>query len=301
MTTSSSFSTRFAAFVLVTFAVLAGSSSSAQARQSDSDLRKENQQLTTKVQDLQNELDAARHDNDELRQRIAQLEQQIAALRRSPGSTGTAPATAPQAPEKVSIDESVPSASPRALFHAVVASYDKAMGEADIGKPGDPKWRTYIKKVEGWKSAANREFRAPITWYVRFVDGRTGRNGERIATLVAVDPQTDVRLGNQFDVVLSKLFSDRLANYDAHGGLNNTLLVLRGTVVPDIRVNEERPARGSFDNPPFIGPFAEFVYSVEVKSLLAAKDDEKEQPSSTRPKEPAKTPSTPAKTTPGKP
>lgn len=292
--------TRLVALVLVSFAMVSAAATPAIARQSDSDLRKENQQLTTKVQDLQNELDAARHDNEALKQQIAQLEQQIAALRRSSGGSGTAPATSPVVPEQVSVDESVPTASPRALFHAILDSYDKTMGGADIGKPGDAKRRMYLKKVEGWRSAANRDFRAPITWHVRFIDGRSAKNGDRIATLVVVDPKTDVRLGNQFDVLLSKLFADRLDFYKAHGGLDNIVMVLRGTVIPDIRINEERAARGSFDNPPFIGPFAEFIYSVDVKSLMAAKDDEKEQPAS-KPKEPARTPSAPSKTSPGKP
>ena len=202
--------------------------------------------------------------------------------RAAAGGPTTRGGTAPEEPEKVTVDETVPNASPRALFNALVDSYAKTTSDLDMGRDGDGKRRAYIKKLEGWKSQVDRQFRGPLVWHVRAVDSRTTRSGDRIVTLVAVDPETDVRLGNPFDVELSKIQMERLAWSDAHGELGP--LVLRGTLVPNVRINEAQATRGTFDNPPFIGPFAEFLYGVEVKSLMLAKED-KEANATTKPAE----------------
>lgn len=247
--------------------------------QSESDLRKQNQQLAAQVQDLQKELKAAQDRLKVLEAQITQLQQQLAAARAGGPSVRTP--VPPLEPEKVTIDERVPHASPRALLVALVTSYQKAVENMEIGKPGDGKRRAYIKKLEGWKASVDREFRGPITWHVRVLESRNGRGGERTVALQAVDPVTGVVLGDSFDVLLSTTVAERLAWYEDHGELE--VMVLRGTLVPDVRINEQRESRGSFDNPPFIGPFGEFVYSVEVKSLTPAKD-EKPQPA-TKPAE----------------
>ena len=267
----------FAAAVLATPAICASA-------QSDSDLRRQNQQLTAQVDDLKKQLKEAQDRNRQLQDRVSQLESQL--RRMAAGGAATPGGTTPEEPEKVTVDETVPSASPRALFKAIVDSYAKTTTDLDMGHPGDGKRRAYLKKLEGWKSQQDRELRGPITWHVRAVDSRTTRSGDLIVTLVAVDPETDVRLGNSFDVELSKLQAERLAWADAHGAPGP--LVLRGTLVPNVRINEDRGTRGTFDNPPFIGPFAEFLYSVEVKSLTLAKE-EKEPGATTKPVEPKDT------------
>ncbi|MHC4992284.1 MAG: hypothetical protein ACYTGC_15025, partial [Planctomycetota bacterium] len=76
------------------------------AGQSQADLRRENQRLATQVGDLEAQLQAARN-------RIAELEAQIASLREAMSRRATGPG-APMPPleaERVTIDESVPTAS----------------------------------------------------------------------------------------------------------------------------------------------------------------------------------------------
>ena len=56
-------------------------------------------------------------------------------------------------------------------------------------------------------------------------------NGNATARLVAVDPQTNVELGNPFDVVLPRALSDRLADLNARDELG--MMILRGTLNPN--------------------------------------------------------------------
>jgi hypothetical protein len=106
---------------------------------------------------------------------------------------------------------------------------------------------------------------------VRVLDNDVTPDGEQVVTMVAVDPVTETKLGDPFSVMLTRTLADRLAAYERRGELG--LLVLRGTLIPDVQINEDRPERGSFDKPLFIGPFAEFGYTIEVKSLLPVADD----------------------------
>ena len=247
------------------------------AQESDSDLRRQNQQLTTEVQDLQKRLEAAEQRNRELEERIAQLEQQLTARRTSP-ATSTLP---PLEEEEVSIDESVPNASPRALFKELVKSYEKSLAELDMGLNDERVQRGFLKQAESWRSRVNREYRSPIEWHVYAIDARQGANRERIVTFIAVDPKTDARLGDAFDVVLSQSLVDRMANLETRGELG--LLVLRGTLTPDVRINPARFDRGTFDNPPFIGPFAEYFFRIDATSVKLVRPEGVEDATSNQP------------------
>lgn len=272
--------------------------------QSDADIRKQNQQLAAKVQDLEKELEALRKDNAQYRQKIADLDQQIAAMRRG-GAAAVATQPAALQPEPVSVDESVPTASPRALFNAIVKSYEDAFNGMDLGRPGDAKRKAYLRKLDGWKSLMDRQHRTPITWHVVMVGEQPVTERTRIVKLQAVDPQTGTQLGLPFDVVLSRAGSDHLAAYESRGDMGP--MVLRGTAVPSVRVNEQRESRGAFDNPPFIGPFAELTFAVDAKSLLPVKEDQNQEAAGSNPgngstpapapaaKKPATRPATPEK------
>lgn len=274
--------------------------------QSDSDLRKQNQQLSARIQELEKQLKDALDQNKALEERIKQLQQQITALK-SGSRTATATPTPAATPEKVTIDESQPNASPRALLNGLVADYANTLGPIDMGQPGDGKRNNYVKKLEGWKSAVNREFRTPITWHVEIIGSTYDSHGNRVVKLIAVDPKSYVQLGQPFEVTLPKLIEERVALAESRGEAG--LFVLRGILAPAVRVNIARETRGSFDNPPFIGPFAELQFTVEPRSMLPAKDDEKDQPkaaskpadsksSSAPPAPPAAKPAKPVTTSP---
>ncbi|MHC4106939.1 MAG: hypothetical protein ACYSTY_02520 [Planctomycetota bacterium] len=241
---------------------VAGPASIASA-QSDSDLRKENQRLRTRVRDLERELDAAQNRIGELEVEVARLQEMVEALRAAPRPSTTAPAPEPP---KVTIDESIPHASPRALFNAVVKSYEKEIEALGIDA-NDPNERTvYLRELQRWAAAVNRDLRSPVEWHVRVLDRQGTRRGATVK-LRAVDPKTRAELGDAFDVRLSRNLARRLEQQLSH----EDVLVARGTLIPRVRVNEKRTARGVFDKPKFIGPYAELDLTVEVASLMPAK------------------------------
>lgn len=230
--------------------------------QSESDLRKQNQELTTKVKDLEADLAAARKQSDDLQKRVAALE---AALAARPGSNGAKPIP-PLEEEKTTIDESKANASPRALRKAIEESYQKSVANLPMGKAGDRDRIAYMRALAKWEPATEREYRMPVEWYVRVQPASMiDASRERMATFIAVDPVTGARLGDEFDVALSRSMAGRLAELEARNELD--VLVMKGTVVPNIRINTERESRGVFDNPLFIGPFAEYEFTVEPSGL----------------------------------
>lgn len=241
--------------------------------QSDSDLRKQNQELTTKVQDLQAELDAANKNIDALKKRIAQLEAQLAA--RGPGGASSRPGPPPLEQDKVTVDESKPAASPRSLFNAAVESYKKAVGDSPMGKADDKDRIAYMRKLERWKPATERELRLPIEWHVRLIEARP----PNIAIFQTVDPVTDARLGDTFEVKLPRSVAARLEELVKEGHGDPGVMVLKGTSVVSLNINADRQTPGSFDNPRFVGPFAEFQFGVEPLGVASAKP----APASTQP------------------
>lgn len=259
---------------LLVFAVLAPGLPAQRAfAQSESDLRRQNQELTTKVKDLEAELDAARKQADALQKRITALESQLAA--KSP-VTGHAPIP-PLEEEPVSIDESHANASPRALLNAVVESYRKAVTDLPMGQKGDRERAAYMRVIERWKGATEREYRMPIDWHVRVQPASMlDSKRERIATFIAVDPVTGTRLGDEFDVALSRSMAKRLEELDNRNELGT--LVMKGTVITQVRINLDRESRGSFDSPRFVGPFAEFEFTVEPSSIVPYKPAAATQP-----------------------
>ena len=248
-----------ARFGLVIAAVFLGGGLAARpaaAQQSPNDLRRENQRLRTQVGDLERELQAAEDRIDQLQRDIAELHRLLQATR----SRG--PATAPA--EKVTIDESVPHASPRALFRAIVDSYRQELHDRDLASDDYVQKRAvYLRAIDRWANRVNREMRAPIEWHVRLVEDEPVRS-LYVRRMMAVDPKTHVELGNSFGVLLPRGLARRIDEQVQRGDV----LVLKGALSPRVRLNQERAERGVFDKPRFIGPFAEFGFTVDVTSLL---------------------------------
>ena len=222
--------------------------------QSAEELRQENEQLQQQVRDLQKELDAANA-------RIARLERMIEQLQAR--SVDLEPLEEPE----VTIDESKPDASPRANLRAIVESHAEAMADMEMGRQDSPQRTGYMRALERWRAAAERQFKLPIEWHVRIVDDiLLNRDGSARVTVIAVDPETPAQLGDPFDLDLDRLTVRRIVPVRDRGDLDK--LKLNGVLVPHLRINLERPSRGPFDKPKFVGPFVEYALEVQVRSLV---------------------------------
>ena len=232
--------------------------------QSDRDLRQDNQRLQTQVNDMQRELDAARS-------RIADLERDLQTLMRRLGRTTGTPATttAQTPPERVTIDESVPNASPRALLRAIRESYTEATSNFDLGDDNSMAGRrqraAYLRAVESWARRIQREMKSSVVWHIRMLPMAEQGGGEPGLRVRAIDPETKVELGDPFTIRLNSAVRRKLATLDQRGPID--VLVLKGVLIPQVTLNQDRMDPGPFNNPPLIGPFAEFRFVVTANSL----------------------------------
>jgi cell division protein FtsB len=229
----------------------------AASAQSDADLRRENERLRTQVSDLQRELEAARNRIDQLEREVEKLRQLLAAA--PPMPNGQAPE------ERVTIDESVPQASPRALLQAIKDGYMSALLDLDPGEPDSKDREKYLRELSRWARRVNRELKSPIEWHVRITDRAIAPGDLPGLEVVAVDPETDVVLGEPFPVRLPQATVRQLRRLEQRGALG--VLVLRGVLMPEVMVNPQRDEQGLFNKPLFVGPFAEFSFWVEASSL----------------------------------
>jgi hypothetical protein len=231
--------------------------------QSDRDLREDNQRLQTQVNDMRRELDAART-------RIADLERELQALMRRVGGTTGSSSTTTQ-PQRVSIDESVPNASPRALLQATRESYAEATSDFEIGDFDSPTGRrqraAYLRAVESWARRIQREMRSSVVWHIRMLPMAEQGGEEPGLRVRAIDPETDVELGDPFTIRLNSAIRRKLTTLEQRGPID--VLVLKGVLMPRVIVNQDRMDPGPFDNPPLVGPFAEFQFIVTANSLTA--------------------------------
>lgn len=262
-------------FVAVAAAGLLFAGVQAATAQSDAALRRENDALRAQVKDLQNELDAARKQIGELEEMVKRLEAQI---RRMEAGGGTGPKPAGELPpEKVTIDESKPDASPRALLKALQDDYKQAMSDREKGAPNSADRSAYITAVERWARAANRQYRGPIEWHAVVQQAEPGPRGTATValTLQAVDPVTEVALGDPFPAAVdNRTLIRRIDDLARAGRLIDQTFVIKGILEPEVRVNPNREAAGTFNNPPLIGSFAEFRFYVDVRALQEPKQED---------------------------
>ena len=233
--------------------------------QSDRDLRDENQRLTTEVKQLTRELEAAKGQIQDLQRQVESLRTAMAALRRS--SPPRSPA--PLKEEALSIDESVPNASPRALLTALKASYDKTFADQDQGEPGTGERTGYLRLVDRWAASANRDYRTKVAWHVRVLHAQTMRGGLEVK-VQAVDPKTKTELGDPFVIALRRSVARRFAQLQERDLAD--VLVLKGTLHPQVVFNPQHKEALPYDTR-FIGPYAEFRLTVDVSSLLPPTDE----------------------------
>lgn len=229
--------------------------------QSDRDLRVENQRLKIQSKQLERELNAAKAKIEKLTKRVESLEKAL----KEAHKTAKKPKEQPKIVEVVTIDESVASASPRALFNAVKTSYEKALGNLDQGQSGDKNHKLYLKTVQRWVSTANREYRSKIIWHVQVLGSSPTRKGIAFE-LQAVDPKSKTKLGDPFFALLSKVLAKRYDQLIQRSGTQETI-ELRGTIHMNVTFVRSSSTAGPFDKTKLAGPYAQFDFDVEATSL----------------------------------
>lgn len=212
--------------------------------------------------------------------RIAELEAEVARLK---AQLATPPAAAPAAPASSPVADTAPFASPASVRLALEGDYTRSLAERLPAAGDQTAAAIFRRELERWVAGANRSYRHAVRWHGRLV--RTQPQGERLAvTLAPVDPVSGDSLGEEFTATLEPRIARRLSDRARTAAGDPWTLV--GTFIPEIRANPDRMERGIFDNPPLLGPGAEFRWRVEVESLVPARREP--------PAEPATEPAAPA-------
>jgi hypothetical protein len=261
--------TGFIAALFLTISAF-GAAAVAQDDTSTNDLRRQNQALRADLQEKEAELAAAHERIALLEQRIAELEARLAGTPTTrpapaPAVTPGRPAAGPGGSGAVTIDESIPSASPRALNRALESSYEQAIGPLDRGTPDSRERRNLLREIEHWAAGATRQFRDRITWHVEPVEYRYA--GEQLLLVVyAIDPSTRTRLGREFTLAVGHPGQRRRLDREFGDALPETLIV-RGTLIPKVAVNPRRETPGMFNQPPLLAPFVEHGFEINIDSI----------------------------------
>ncbi|MEM7228619.1 MAG: hypothetical protein AAF432_07370 [Planctomycetota bacterium] len=261
-------------FILIAVAAIAllGPAPSAMA-QSDADLRRENQRLREELQQLRREYDEQLRQMREMEKEMARLRQELANRPTDAGPTRPQPTTLPE-PE-ITVDESVPNASPRALHAALTANYREKLGTLEIGELGSGERTAYMRSLERWRQSVSREFKQRVAWHVKVSESSVLRNGDHRMRFIAIDPVSAAELGAPFDAVVSRGVVKRLRTLERRMRLDT--LVLTGVVTPTVRINPDRFSdAGAFKDYDLLGPFAEYGFEVDVQTLLPPEDPKDE-------------------------
>mgnify|MGYP006281215079 CR=1 FL=1 len=259
--------------VLYVSALLAGFlAQPAFAQQSQRELREENDRLRAQVEDLQRELEAAREEVRRLQALVTSLEKRLAAedLER-PERDGADQKTQPTLEEG-------PHDSPRALLREAARQYRETLSGMEQGDSADSAQRTaYLRALRQWTARFNREMRGQVRWPVQIVRNVRRVDRDYIVEMQMADPKTGATIGDAFRALVPRSVADRLAEREREMNLMEEAFLLHGTLIPNVQVNPDRATKGAFNNPPLIGPYAEFGFAVEARALTLWEEREDAQ------------------------
>lgn len=235
--------------------------------QDATDLKQENEQLKNQVRKLSEELTSAQD-------RIVALERQIEQLKLAlDQSSGKGPAaTSPTDPTSQGVDQAKPEDNPQALFRAMKKDYAEATRDFEIGERGDKNRAVYLRVVERWIALANRHYKSKIEWHVTIFE-RPQSSRPSVLKLQAVKPSTGETIDQPFSIALNRQLTRRLRQFEQKGELDT--FILKGVLTPKLKLTTQSETSDAFHRPRLVGPFVEFGYSIEVKTIIPiAKEDD---------------------------
>jgi hypothetical protein len=253
---------RFGAFMLVAGLSVASATAPAPAQapapatqdQSMGDLRQQIERLKQEMQEQAAELEAARA-------RIKELEQQLADsddAERARGGQAPPPAATP----------ADPAIGPGGLLATCRAEYlaNFPTVPSGTGSEADRARKQHIDRLSGWVSKANRESVRNLTWTGRIDSNTVRRFGRKVNfTMVFEEPN-----GTRDYRVPVTVTEGQFSKVIRDGMVEPGPVAANVRVATRMAVNPDRTAPGAFDVPPSVGPFVDFGYEVEVKSLAPA-------------------------------
>ncbi len=242
----------------------------AQDQQSPNDLRQEAERLRQEAKQLRMDLDAALARIKALEAKLADAEQAAKDAAAKAGGSTSAPTVPAQPDPAAPIPAEVPAdvnIGPGGLLASMQADYLKNFSSAPP-PPSNPKeqleFDLHMKKLESWCAKANRDGIRSLTWIGR-IDPNSMRANGRLVSLAFLfkNGKREFRV----EVTLDKGLLARVTSGDM---IDLGDLAITAVVRPRVRVNTARAEPGAFETTPLVGPYLEFGFDYDIKSIIPA-------------------------------
>ncbi len=232
--------------------------------QSMGDLRQEIARLKQQNDEQAAELEAALA-------RIKELEQQLADADDAAKAKSSAGAQAPAAPAPAPTPAD-PAIGPGGLLSSLRADYLAAFPTVPSpnGADGARATQQHLNALQSWVTKSNREGVRALAWTGRIDPNSVRRFRNKVNfTLVFEEPN-----GTRDWRVPAQVTEGSFARVMRGDVIDTGMVTVNARVSPRMRVNPSRTAPGAFDVPPSVGPYLEFGYDLEVRSMVPAQQSD---------------------------
>lgn len=245
-----------------------------------SELRRENEQLRQRIDELEAQLTKSQESINQLLEQVRELNARVAELQRlleqrpaSPSDSAGADSgaeTEATTPTLAELPESKPFVAPEGLLAFVRKSYAENFGGVSVPFESSEVRGRYLRDLEGWANSLRRTQRGQIEWLIE-VRNVVSSESPMVVEYRVLDRATRLPYSERlFAMQVPSRFERRLREAESQTWL------LRGVAGIDVMINRERESMGFFDVTPFIGPYVEFGFNLNVNALLAAPAPEPE-------------------------
>lgn len=244
-----------------------------------------------------------RRENERLRERIRELEERIKALEEALQSSPTTPTATPPTESPKATDGEAPTVPPtptppptppapqppkisnpmelpeEATSAAVVVEYERLrylseFGAAPVELGANPgAQQQFLKRLDAWTIAEAKAWRrVNVAWTLRLVRAVRSRDGSWAVTGVEAEtPEQAQARQDRGEPEVPIQFTLRPRQGDRIRGPLESLDSMRvtGTLLLNLRMDPDRAVPGPFrqNSRPFVGPYCDAVFSIQVKTV----------------------------------
>ena len=245
-----------------------------------SELRRENEQLRQRIDELEAQLAKSQESINQLLEQVRELNSRVAELQRllerrpaPQGESDSAPESAepaPSTPTLAELPEAQPFVAPEGLLRLVRESYKANFGEVTVPFETSDARARYLRDVEAWANSLRRTQRGQVEWLIE-IRQVLSNESPMVVEYRVLDRETRQPYSDRvFSMQVPPRFERRMRDAPTQTWL------LRGVAWLDININRDRDSMGFFDVTPFIGPYVEFGFDLNVNAVLAAPAPETE-------------------------
>ncbi len=233
------------------------------------------QSIETELATAQRQVQALERENADLRSRLTAAMQRLGI----DPAADAAPKSAAQPRAEIPED---PMLSPASLMAELRRQYFEAF--PDPLPEGAEQRAAQLAAIEQWTRKAARELRGRPTWIVRFTDLTERPDGRFEAKMQVVEESSGLPIGDAFVTEIPRAYVSRVREAE----FDRWKLTLGFDAAP--KFNGERLDPGIFNSPPFIGPGAEFGFTLNWRGLSGVRPEAPEpaEPSGVQPATPGR-------------